>query len=211
MNRLQLVQRAARESGGLVSAPSSTVSQTGGAAKLVERVDEAWTRIQGSRNWDWMWQAATVTILATTGATAGSIPASRYVKDTATDSLGAPITYLPWAQFRLAYPAPLIAAGNPRVWTIRPDKAFAVNAKPAADTAFSVERYRNPTAMALDADVPTGLPDEHHLLIVWRALQLYAGAEEDVSLYKHATVEYRRVLAAMGVTDGEEIAFGGGW
>jgi hypothetical protein len=192
------------------SGPSATTGQTGEMLQVVNWVDDAWQRIQSSRNWDWLWEASTVTILATTNTTAGSIPASRYIKDGCTDSNGVEYAYVPWLQFRREYPTALIAAGAPSVWTIRPDKAFTVNAKPTTNKTFNVERYKNPTAMTADGDTPA-LPTEHHMLIVWRAVMLYAGHDEANVLYNHAQAEYRKVLSAMGATDSPAVAWGVSW
>lgn len=211
MNRLQLCQRLRSEAGLGGSGPSATTAQTGEMLQVVEWVDEAWNRIQSSRNWDWLWEATTVVVTSGTGATTGSIPASRYIKDATFDANGSPLTYMEWADFRTAYPSALIVAGNPRVWTIRPDKAFAVNAKPSTNTTYSVERYKNPTAMSTDGGSPTGLPTEHHMLIVWRALMLYAGYDEAGDQYRRAETEYKKVLSNMGVTDRAEIRWGSGW
>jgi hypothetical protein len=211
MNRLQLAQRCKTECGIHGTTIASTTTATGNDAKIVAWVDTAWQRIQSSRNWDWLWEATTVTVLANTATTTGSIPASRYVKDGTRNPDGAELTFMDWRIFRRAYPSTFIVAGTPSAWTIRPDKAFAVNAKPASNTAFSVERYRNPTAMAANTDEPTGLPAEHHMLIVWRAVMLYAGSDEAAALYQHAQAEYRKVLAGMGLTDTPPIEWGAGW
>jgi len=215
MNRLQLCQRARAEMGLGGSGPSTTISQTGEMLQVVNWVDTAWERIQSSRNWDWLWEASTVTITANTSVTSGTIPASRYLKDCVRDSTGTLLSYLPWADFRLAYPTAQIAAGTPGTWTIRPDKSFAVNAKPTTNTTYSVERYKNPTAMTTDSDAttgtPQGIPSEHHMLIVWRAVMLYAGHDEAQVLYNHAQAEYRKVLSAMGITDHAEIEWGVCW
>jgi hypothetical protein len=215
MNRLQLCQRARAEMGLGGSGPTTTIAQTGEMLQVVNWVDTAWERIQSMRNWDWLWETATVTVLANTSALAGTIPDKRYVKDGVRNPDGAELTYMPWAAFRLAYPSTFIVAGTPSVWTIRPDKAFQVNAKPASNTAFSVERYKNPTVMTTDSDAttgtPQGIPSEHHMLIVWRAVMLYAGHDEAQVLYNHAQAEYKKVLAAMGATDAPAIHWGASW
>lgn len=211
MDRLALCKRLRSEAGLGGSGPSATTGQTGEMLQVVEWIDEAWNRIQSSRNWDFMWEVSTVVVTAGTSSTAGTIPASRYLKDATTDSTGVEQCYMPWNDFRRAFPTALIPAGNPSVWTIRPDKAFAVNAAPTSSKTFSVERYKNPTAMAADASEPTGLASEHHMIIVWRALMLYAGHDEAGEQFKRAEGEYKKVLRAMGVTEREELAWGVAW
>ena len=214
MNRLQGCKRVGRECGLGSAAMTTTVGATGEDLQTVEWWDDAWNKIQQSRNWDFLWEASTVTILATTNVTTGSIPASRYEHDRVTDSNGSPLTYMPWALFTRVYPAALYAAGNPSVWTIRPDKAFVTNAKPTSNFAISVERYKNPVVLTTDSDATTGtpaLPAEHHMLIVWRAVMLYAGHDEASELYRHANAEYKKVLTAMGITDMPAITWECGW
>jgi hypothetical protein len=212
MNRLTLSQRAKLEM-GLAGAASltDTTAATGVDAKVVNWVDLAWQRIQQMKLWDWMWEATTVTILANTAVTAGTISERRYIKDACRDANSSLLAFLPWEHFRHAYPSTLIAAGAPSAWSIRPDKAFAVNAKPTSNAALSVERYKAPSVMALDADTPTGLPTELHMAIVWRAVMLYAGHDEAGTLYQHAKAEYEKL---MGTAAGEEQArphWGASW
>jgi hypothetical protein len=97
------------------------------------------------------------------------------------------------------------------VWSIRPDKAFVVNAKPASNTVLSVERYKAPSVMTLDADTPTGLPSEMHMAIVWRAVTLYAGHDENASLFQQATAEYRKMMASISTEEQEAPAWGECW
>lgn len=206
MNRLQIVQRT-RQLAGIPGTVAATTGQIGEADRVIKWVDDAWTEIQQAHTWDWLWQTGTVTIVAATNVTAGSIPAQRYVKD-GTYNGAVPLTYLPWAVFRNEWPASRIADGTPTIWSIRPDKAFVVNAKPTSDLALSVEHYANPTAMAANDDVPTGLPDEHHMAIVYKALLLYANFEEAGVTRATAEAEFNRHMQAMGLYELPDASFG---
>jgi hypothetical protein len=209
VNRLQLVARAKLEAGVLGTPPTTTVGLTGYDGKLVNWVDTAWQRIQSERNWDWLWEQTTVTVTANTNSTSGSIPAKRYEKERTKDANGAPLSYMPWALFTLAFP--VIQSGTPSVWTIAPDKSFKVNAKPTSNSTYTVERYKNPTVMSDDSASPTGLPEEHHMLIVWRALMLYGGSEDDQTLVRHATVEHLKAMKGMAITDEPAPDWGVSW
>ena len=209
MNRLELCRRLRREV-GLASnndnGPSSTLSQSGEMLNIVNWIDAAWRELQGMRLWTWMWESATVTVLATTNVTAGTIPARRYIKDEVWQGTSL-MNYLPWEQFRVTYPTAQIVAGTPTVWTIRPDKAFVVNAKPAANADFTLERFKNPTDMALDADIPA-LESEFHMVIVWRAAMKYAGFDEAGSVYQNAKAQHDFLMSGMGLNDLPDIEFG---
>jgi hypothetical protein len=212
MNRLALAQRTKLEC-GLAGAASltDTVAPTGVDAKIVGWVDDAWKRIQQAKLWDFMWEAGTVTILANTAITAGTIAERRYIKDGCRNADSVLLEFMPWAQFRHAYPSGLIAAGTPSVWSIRPDKAFAVNAKPTSNTSLTAERYKAPTVMAANTDSPTGLDSELHMAIVWRAVMLYAGHDAHGALYQHADAEYRKLMATAGAQEQEAPHWGAGW
>ena len=210
MNRLELV-RALRQfagvgAGSTGNGPSTTLNQVGEYERLVDWIDGAWNEIQQANLWDFMWEAETVTILATTNVTAGDIPARRYVQD-ATYYGSKRLTWMNWELFRQRYPAPLIVDGEPSAWSIRPDKAFVVNAKPTVDWALSVERYTNPVPMTADADVPA-LPSEHHMAIVYKALLLYANFEEAGVTRATAQAEYNRHMMALGLNELPEWSFG---
>lgn len=199
MNRAELFRRLCSEAGVPVSASASSVGQTGELGRMVNWIDTAWEEIQAGHKWDFLWEASAVTVLAATNATAGTIPAHRYVHD-ATYTATTPVGYVAWEDFRTRYPAAQTSDAVPQAWTIRPDKAFVTNTRPLVDTAFSVERYRNPLPMTADTDVPA-LAAEHHIVIVWRALMLYAQFEEAGSLYQTARANYDMKIQAMGLVE----------
>lgn len=204
--RLSLCQDLRLLAGIPGNGPLTTINQSGEYGLIVKWIGDAWREIQARHLWDWLWEEATVTISAGTSKTAGTIPAYRYDKDSVRSSTG-PLRYLPWADFRLAYPDAVLTAEVPTVWTIRPDKAFAINALPTADLALTVQRYTNPVEMTADADVP-GMPAEHHQAIVYKALMLYGNFEEAGIARNTAEVEFRRHMSQLGQTELEDIDFG---
>lgn len=203
MNRLQLVDRLRQEC-GVAGSVSTTINQTGEFARLVNWIDEAWSEIQKAHRWDFLWEAATVTISAGTHETAGSIPAHRYVKE-ATYNGTSLLTYVPWPQFRYLYRE--WGDGEPSVWAIKPDKTFIVSSEPTADLGLSVERYKNPVAMTQDSDTPA-LPSEYHMAIVYRAMVSYANFEEAGVVRATAIREYERIMREAGATELEEMEWG---
>ena len=210
MNRLQLA-RALRQYAGIAAgstgnAPSSTLNQTGEYKRVVDWVDEAWAQLQREHKWNFQWENATVTVLAANSSVVGTIPSHRYVQDSA--YIGSKrLLYLPWESFRRRYPAALISSGEPSAWSIRPDKAFVVDHAPTADTAISVERYKNPIAMAADTDEPE-MPSEHHMAIVYKALLLYANFEEAGITRATAEAELNRHLMALGLLEMPDFELG---
>lgn len=210
MNRLDLCKRLRREAGmssGNDAGPATTIGQVGEMLNIVNWIDAAWREIQGMRLWDWMWESATVTVLANTNVTAGTIAARKYVKDEVYQGTTL-MTWMAWEDFRVTYPTAQITAGTPTVWTIRPDKAFVVNAKPTAGTAFTVERYKNPADMTADADVPA-LDSEFHMVIVWRAAMKYAGFDEAGGAYQNAKAQHDFLMTGIGLNDMPDFQLGG--
>lgn len=205
--RLQLCQRLRQEAGMGPSGPATTLNQVGELKRCVDWIDGAWEAIQQDHNWSFLWERATVTIVANTNATAGTIPSARYLKRT-TFNGSARMAYRDWDRFDEDYPAHLIVAGTPTVWTIAPDKSFTVNAKPTVNTDLLVQRYKNPVAMAADADEP-GLPLEHRMAIVYKALLLYANFEEAGITREAARREFDRHMSALGVHELPDLSFGG--
>lgn len=208
MNRLQLCQRLAREAG--IAQPTTTISQSGELLRVVEWIDNAWNSIQLAKRWGWQWENPTITINVAAYTATGSIPESRYDENSAFTAAGAELTFMPWQDFKLVYPVLTITDGLPQCWTVRPDMAVAVNAKPTGSNfQFSVERWKMPTAMAADGDTPT-LPDVYHMAIVWRALRDgVASYDEAGAQWKLADANYRDLMSALESWDQPRMRMGG--
>lgn len=190
MNFLSIARRLRQEAGIAGTGPTSVVSQAGEMGRVVDWVNDAWLTIQRKQHWDWLWEQATVTILAATSSTAGSIPANRYLRDKARIGT-ARLSFRPWERFSIIYPTQ--AAGTPSAWSIRPDGAFVVDAAPTASTAITVERYKLPTSMAADSDIPA-MPERFHMAIVWRALMDASDYDEAGVSRTTAATKYAEVL-----------------
>lgn len=208
MNWLQIARRIRKEAdlSGTDTAPASVVGQSGEMLLVINWMSSAWLSIQGLKLWDWMWEAGSATVLAGTSSVAQTVSATRYVKDTlyAGTTL---LTYMPWAEFRTAYPAATLGDGDPSVWTVRPDRAIAVNAKPLADLTLTFERYREPQPIGGDTDSPA-MPENQHEAIVWRAVMFYAGFDEAGGTYQHARSEYQTALGLAALADLPDFEFG---
>lgn len=210
MNRLQLVQRLFSECDVNDTVPATTISQTGEAADMVNWIDAAWTLIQSQFKWAFLWEQPTLTVLSGTGVLAQTIPPHRYERESCRFLVanGQRLRYIPWAAFDERYPAiDLTSTSAPNTWSIRPDNAFVVNALVAADTAFVLQRYKNPIAMTADTDIPA-LDVEHHVMIVWRAMMYYAQHEEAGAIYRTGKANYNECLELLGLTATPDWSFG---
>lgn len=206
MNRLQLCQRLRQEAGIAGTGPATTIGQIGEAKRVVDWCDDAWQELRSKHLWSFLWEQASVVITAATYFTAGTIDPRRYIKNSCYDGTR-PLKYLPWADFKERYPLALIADGVPTHWTIRPDNAFAVSAKPTANLTLAVERYSLGTAMTADTDVP-GFPAANHMVIVYKALLLYANFEEAGVTRATAEREFKRHLSELGLSSLPDVTFG---
>ncbi len=186
MNKLSIVQRLVAESGVTGMALNTTVSQRGEMLNFVNWADDAWLEVQGLRNWPSLWEQASIAFAANSNIAAQSVAHSRYEKDTARIN-GATLDYLTWAEFKESYPT--VGQGTASAWTIRPDRSIALNAFAAGPLTMTVERYKQPKTLESDASEPDLFP-EHHMMIVWRALMLYAGYDEASTAYKRGAHEY---------------------
>lgn len=201
MNWLSICRRVRKEIGlsGTDTSPASVTGQTGEMLNVVNWVGSAWLAVQGRAKWEWQWENTTVTILAGAYFVAAAVSADRYEID-ATYAGTWPLEYMPWDDFRVVYPAALITAGNPTHWTVRPDRAVAVNARPETDLVLTVERFVNPSAIGGDAESPL-MPEHQHEAIVWRAVMFYAGHDEAKALHEHAKTEFERIMGEAAIDD----------
>lgn len=201
-----IVSRTMREAGIPNAAFEATgvSGATGEALRVVGWVEAAYADVQSRRKWNWLWESAAVTVpsgdYVVAAATVGAVPAARYEKGSLHDATGAFFAYRPWEVFRVSFPAPLIQAGTPSLWTIRPDGAFVVNSRPTADITYTLERYARPDVMANDTDEPV-IPTEFQMVLVWRALLLYCNFEEAGVSRATALAEHDRIMNAMGIQD----------
>ncbi len=205
--RLDLVNEVRRQC-GIAGSPLTELAGAKGETLLVLRmVDIAWQDLQLARRWDWMWEEAQIALGTSQSSVPQTVAAARYLVDTA--YIGAsPLEFVDWRDWKALHPE-VTSPGQPSQWTVRPDKRVAFNAVADQTYTMVVERYKNPTVMIADSDQPEGLPVEHHMAIVWMAVQIYAGFDESNPLYAHASRQLKRVLAAASLDETQALRFGG--
>jgi hypothetical protein len=219
---LELCQAVASKAGvsGTEAAdlPSTVANQVGELKRIVDWVRESWREVQGRRKYNFLWEAAQLTLPIGENVIAASIPASRYQTDTArrttVTSDGMEIEFIAWEDWSRHYDAAYVAAGNaPTAWTIRPDNALVFNGKPSLITtggalAFTVERYKLPQALVADGDVPA-MPEDLHDLIVYKALVRYANFDEAGVQRQTAVAEIGRLERDLAARCLPQMSLGG--
>jgi hypothetical protein len=211
MTYLQLFQRAHQESGIAGAAPSAVTGQTGKLLKLVNWVADAWTQIQLERdNWLFMWKEFTFDTVADTRdylASDYSITDlalwdrnSFLIYKTSLDTSDQNfLMYNAYPQWRQDYRQGMAArpTDRPQLFTILPNNK--VRFEPMPDAAYTIDgEYKRVTQLfSADGDVPTGLPDDFHMIIVWQALKFYGFYEDAPDVLDMAETFYDNLLVRL--------------
>lgn len=212
MNYLQLVQRLHRESGRSTAAPTTVVGANERHARLFDWVADAWRNLQTEREWRWMRNTLDVALTAGQQTYTGTgLGASRFRRwrmdddtynpwgyvDGSINSLW-PLQYVQLDEFRSLYVYRTWGTTRPVAWTF--DETNQLLVAPAPDQAYKlrIEYWKSPTELAADADTPD-MPDEFHLLLMWRALEEVAkfdAAPEVLARAEknHAALRHRLLL-----------------
>lgn len=215
MNRLTLAQSLREKCGITGSGPSTTLSQTGEMLRVVNWIDEAWLQIQTLSDW-WQWMRADFsfdTIAAQREYVPSASPLSltnfaRWYTDpdhtwrayllSAGKSTEQFLVEEPNYQvYRDTYLFGSEQSGPPRVYSINPVNK-AISLAPLVDGIYRVygSYQKGPVAMTADADIP-GLPTRFHMLIVYRAMMLYAAYEAAPEVQQEAVGNYKSMLSRL--------------
>lgn len=209
MNFLELC-RQVKEEAGLAGAAISTVSSTTGIdTKIVKWVQQAWLRIQSQ----YMWRTlqAELTFTTTIGQRDYDVAVDLLHTDVqafdvtlAKISDGTTTNGLQWLdyfnQYRPKYFFAVAQSGRPSEVTYSPfDNKVRFNTNPDAAYTVTLPYIMTAEKLASDADVPT-LSEQHHWMIVWRAVMFYAAYDNAPVLFQTARENYMEMLTA--ATDG---------
>lgn len=222
MNFLQICQRTARES-GLSSSVGSTVGQSGESQLIVDWCQQAWHDIQQAADWVWLQSDFSFTTSADQWAylptEIGLTRFKRWMPGTfriyKTSSGQGTEQYLmgeDWPLFRDTYRFGAMASqtGYPSHFSIRPeDQAIVLGAVPDAQYTVSGRYLKSPETISGNSTVPTGMPEEFHMLIVWRALIEYGGYDAAAEVVARARGNYRSMYMKMAEQSLPQISLGG--
>jgi hypothetical protein len=202
---------------------STTAGQIGSLQRVINWVGTAWEELQTKHeDWDWMESsillgggAAFVSVAGQasyplgTGAGTVGVLATNFGKwklgtfrnyNTASGVSGEifmdDISFASWRDSYM-YGAMRTVQTRPVAIAVGPDKSLCLGPPPAAGYTFNADYYRAPTAMMIDTDVPTGLPVEHHMAIVWNAMMMYAGYEAASEVFQRGEQGYDKHMAQL--------------
>jgi len=211
MTYLQLFQRAHQESGIAGAAPSAVTGQTGKLLKLASWVSDAWTKIQLERtNWLFMHKTFTFDTIADTRdylASDYSITdlalwdsESFLVYKTSLDTSDQNfLMYRPYPQWRQEYRQGMESrpTNRPQLFTILPSNQIRFEPEPDAAYTIDGEYKRVAQVFSADGDVPTDLPADFHMIIVWKALQMYGFFEDAPDVLDMAETEFDNLMTRL--------------
>lgn len=212
MNRLQLVQRLASECGS--TKPTTTISQTGNAGRLVDWIDTAWNDIQ-TKHQDWGWMRTSTSWVTGDGqhnyTTAQCNIAAGTFGMWAIDTLrcyptaagNQTETFLSWLRYDAWRDTYLFGGSRatrtrPAEFAVGPDKSINVGPVPSAGYTITGDYFTAPSAMADDTAIPS-LPDQFHMAIVYRAMMSYGGYESASEVYQRGEVEFSKLMRRMEI------------
>jgi len=195
MTFLQLCQRLRQEAGAAGTGPQNVAGQNGEYARLVSWVQQAWREIQLSRErWRFAWAQASVPVVA--DFRNYSPPGDLRAWDDQTLACnGEPLAAVPWAVFRKEY-ADDTGQPHPRFLTRRPDGLLLLDTSPKEDGALTFEYWRTPQALADNGTTPR-MPEQYHMVIVYRALLYYGLYENAPEVVQAARSGEARIMEEM--------------
>ncbi len=199
MNFLELCQAVRGDASIQGDGPTSVVGQVGIYAKLVRWVREAYIEIQAQPH-DFDWMRAILALPVTSGVGTYDLlsgaswnrPDVRRFEDKNSwlTAAGVRTRVRVYNHAQMLRDEPGIAvAGTPTAATIRPDRTVDFNRLPIEDATWIVEARLTPERLALNDHVPM-MPEQHHDVIVRKALMRYALHDGDTELYKITAREY---------------------
>jgi hypothetical protein len=222
MRFIDLVQRLRAECVGVSgSGPTTVTAQTGDNARLVEWIASAYQDIQNLHsNWNFLRADFSFSTVAAqqnyTPAQAGAADIGEWKRDSFrvyTTAVGVTseidIPLLSWEDFRREYlfGALRVTTSKPMIAGRKPDRSLAFWPIPDGDYTINGEYWRAPDVMVGSDDTPL-MPEQYHMVIVWRALVFYAHNQASPESYAHGQAEYKRLLTMLARAELPEVTFG---
>lgn len=209
MNFLQICQRLNREAGLSGTGPAAVTSQSGMSRKVVDWANSAWEAIQAQRT-DWKWRRISASGLSLTSGDYDysieddfSLAAESIFLDSVrlhaatgeTIANRTKVIHVDYQDWLDNYEQLTASTGRPMYFTITPADAMLFSPTPDATYTLLFDYLRAPQELAQTTDEPI-MPSQYHMLIVWRALMMYAAHDESPQ-YQTALLEHKRLMRSM--------------
>lgn len=207
--------------------PTTVVGQVGQAKRLVDWTASAWLEIQGLHNtWNWMRKPFSWVTVAGTGDYLPSAVTNTLTGDPMTDlrywykdtfraqkqSIGIQdeqwLVEWEYLVFRNTYRFNMQVQGRPVVFAENPQgKAIMLGQIPDDVYIITGEYQKRPTSIDVDEDIPD-IPDEYHMLIVYKSLQSYGLFESAGEVIARAQSQYQALLTQLEREQLQEVYLG---
>ena len=224
MNFLQLCQRLRQEAGLTGDGPTTTVEQTGISGQIVDWINTAYIDVLSQHsNWLFMQESFSFNTIASKREYSVSETGVTDLEKWKVDPYGAFRIYLTssgvaneqymysllWDDYRQAYlyGATRTAEGLPSYFAIQPDNGLNFYLVPDAIYTITGEYYKTPTELSGNDDIPI-IPSQFHMIIVWRALMLYAAFDAATEKYVHGKNEYTKLRLRLEFDKLPQMTFG---
>lgn len=222
MTYLELCKRLRQEAQIAGSGPSSVQNQTGENKALVDWINSAWLDIQLMYpNWMWMkgeFQFNTANDKMNYTPTEAGIASRFAMWDRESmriyqTSLGPRnsliLPFIGYAPFRSYYMTAHQASGRPEVHSIN-NKLELVLGHTPNNIQYTIVGEYTKTAQRLiaNADIPE-MPEDYHMMIVYRALIKYARAEAAAEIYQDAKTEFTEYKRRLELNQLPPVELGG--
>ena len=207
MNFLALAQRASFEAGLQGPGPSATTGQSGMNQHFIDWTRQAWVDIQLARDWYFMRKKATfTTTIGDEEYSLADIEVTDFRKwldlknqqkigETVTDE--SPLTWMTYEDFETLYGLGIPSTARPTVVTMSPDDMVIFNTLPDKVYNVTLPYIKAPQQMADADDEPTGLAEELHPIIVWKALEAYALFDQSPDVMARYQSQYPPMFTRM--------------
>jgi hypothetical protein len=208
VNYLALCVRAKEEAGMSGDGPFSVLSQQGQFLRMVNWISQAWIDVQLMRpNWNFMHSEF---ILSTVEDQRDYQGTETNVTDLKLWDVNSVLIHDPdlgysdqhglqfyryqlWrSKFRSGMESRPTA--RPSSFTLTQENKIRFEPKPDKIYTIEGEYKRSTQTFAADTDVPTGLPDDFHTIIVWQALKYYAHYENAPEVLEEAETNFDNLL-----------------
>lgn len=227
MNFLQLVQRLSSEVGVAGPGPSAVTGLTGNSKRLVDWTASAWLEIQGLHNtWNWMRYKFAWETVAGTGDYLPSALTNTLTSQPMTDlrywykdtfrcqkkSIGIQdeqwLVEWEYNVFRNTYRFNVQVNGRPVVFGENP-KGRAIMLGQIPDDVYIItgEYQKKASSLVNSTDIPD-MPEEYHMLIVYKAMQSYGYFEAASEVLQRGQSEYQNLLTQLEREQLQEVYLG---
>lgn len=236
MNFLTLTQRLIQECGASGTTISTVANATGEQLRMTSWINSSWNEIQTKHD-DWEFLRSSVllgagcsfttvsgtayyTLGAAAPGTVGVLSSvfGKWDLDTfrcqtttvgfADETYLDPISYDEWRNSYM-YGAMRSVTTRPVVIAKATTQGLCLGPPPTALYTVTGDYFTAPTQMAADTDLPTGLPTQFHMAIVYNAMMMYAGYEAASEVFQRGEAGYKRMMVELEANYGPRMFFAG--